>query len=333
MADPLSAHAAALAALPSGVIAIGQADRITIITPAAAHLLDLHADRWLGQLFADLCGELRLPDQLRDQPQQHQRGEQRVTLRLITPAPALRSADLQRLLFVEPLAAEAIQAQDLVATISHEFRTPLAVILGFSDILLRDMAGVLSDDQREFVTQIRRRAQDTNDMLTQLILIADIAAGTLPIVAQIIPFPAALTQAREAVRRWLYDPEPRCLIRLMEPLPLVLADNDILIRALTYVIGWACVSAGSAGEVRIKATRTADVVVVTVEDSGPRLPDDARAQLFARPSSPASIYRILPRLGLHLYLAKQLIERNHGQLTLVPHAEPGTCFQLTLPIA
>lgn len=334
MVDQLSAHAAALAALPSGVIAIGQDDRITIMTPAATQLLQVDADRWLNQPFADLCGELRLPDLLGDQPQRHWSGEQYVTLRLITPTPALQRADLQLLLFVEPLAAEAMQAQDLVTTISHEFRTPLTLILGNSDLLLHTMAGALSDDQREFVGLIKRHAQNLAQLLNQLLLLHSLDTGSLPSNPQPTALGETLTRVLQRLTIKHTQGLPPYQLQLPADLPLLQADPDLLLHLFSHLIGWACAAALPAGQVTISAAAEGASVVVRVAQIGFTPSAEQRAQIFMR----QGFYDLVqpgPYHGLScsLSIAKLIVDHYRGQLTLVPHDGPGTCFQLTLPIA
>ncbi len=107
----------------------------------------------------------------------------------------------------------------------------------------------------------------------------------------------------------------------------VAADREQLFRVLTNLCRNATEAMGGSGELRISSTDTGEALVIDVADSGPGLPDSARAHLF----EPFTGSARRGGTGLGLVIARDLVRGHGGELELVRTGRHGTTFRITLP--
>jgi signal transduction histidine kinase len=222
----------------------------------------------------------------------------------------------------EPSAEELVAR--LVSSLAHELKTPLAIMLGYVELLeLRDDETI----RREAPQRIKEAADRLAAAVDDLALLTELDAGTL--VSQ--RHPVDLGEAVEAAlhsagRRWVGVD----LQRRSPPggWPIVTADPDQLVRILAALLRNAAVRAPAGVPVTVEAHMREGYAEVDVTDAGPPLDGEAGRRAFDLAGAARSAEARAGGGAFGLHLARRLAELNGGDT----HAE-GATFSVRLPLA
>ncbi|HYR95510.1 MAG TPA: hybrid sensor histidine kinase/response regulator [Candidatus Binatus sp.] len=228
-------------------------------------------------------------------------------------------AQLDRVTRLERLKSE------MLANVSHEFRTPLNVILGYSEMLLEGACGPQTPESVGTVQSIERSARALLDLVTDCLDMSRLEAGAVGVRLQRV----SLESMREDLERattGLLQRRPVAFRWQIADAPPVVAERA----KLRVVLFNLLVNAAKAtrGEIAVLAGERDDRVWVTVQDDGPGIDAGAQEEIFepfaeepARGSGGA---------GLGLTIARQLALLMGGDLEVASRPGAGRVFTLSL---
>jgi two-component system phosphate regulon sensor histidine kinase PhoR len=222
--------------------------------------------------------------------------------------------------------------RDFVANVSHEFKTPLTAIQGFTETLLE---GALEDGQvsRRFLNIIRENAVRLGRLTNDLLSLARIEAGKLEIHRQPVVISALISSCFETVR---LNSEQKGLLLTAESspdLPAVIGDPVLLQQALQNLLDNAVRYSPRRGEVKVKARAEGTELVISVSDKGPGIPQTEQQRIFERfYRADAARSRDAGGTGLGLSIAKHLVEAHAGRIEVDSEVGRGSTFTVFLPI-
>ena len=257
----------------------------------------------------------------------------------------LASAALERSQLRHWRAQEEHARTEFIGLASHELKSPLAVIKGYSQLLLRQ-AQREGDEKRIDVSGLEAINQQVNRMsylVGQLLDVSRIERGVLDIQPQPVELVGLVQRVLEHRQRALVETSPHLIARV--PVLMVLADPLRVEQVLGYLLDNA-VRFGQEGKpVEVVVERatasqgasSGDMALVSVHDYGLGLPIEEQDRLFTAfyrgPEN--SLHRQRAGLGLGLYLSHYLITRQNGQLWAefsVGALPGGSIFHLSLPL-
>lgn len=326
-----------LASLPQGLVAGNRQRQITTITPAAARLLALDVDRWLRQSIDAFCAHYDIPalEALSEQRQAIYANGQKLYVQVLTLPQASARAGLDFALLLSPEDAEHRAMANFITTISHEARTPLTVIRGFSDLLLRGLAGPMDVEQQEIVEAIRRHASNTTRPINNAIIIADLDAGTIRTEREPADPKRPIEGALYPLRSQIESKGLSLTVDLPNDLPQILVDVE-QVRIAMYQLLDNALRYTSAGGITLRAVARAEVVLVEVVDTGRGIAPEMQPRLFERyvrwGISSDGVMAAERGIGLGLAICKELIERQGGKICATSTPGQGSCFSVMLPI-
>jgi signal transduction histidine kinase len=205
-------------------------------------------------------------------------------------------------------------------TVSHDLRSPLAVINGATELLL-DRPDLPVDKQRDLLRRVRRQASRARGLIDELLVAAQLRSGGLVADQRSVDLPPLVDQV-------ISDLGVGRVIRVAEDLPRVLADRVHVERILHNLLTNAANHGRPPVEVSLESGEEEGTVEVQVGDHGDGVPADLREQVFTEfGRSPAAG----PGFGLGLAIATELARANGGSLTYREAADEGACFVLVLP--
>ncbi|HNP71310.1 MAG TPA: cache domain-containing protein [Kouleothrix sp.] len=220
---------------------------------------------------------------------------------------------------------------NFIATISHELRTPLMVLGGTSELLLRNLAGPIPEDQRTLLEAMRKNAQAVTALLNNVITIAGLESGTLHMVVEPVELAHVLDGMVWPIRKAMNAKGLSLILDIPEDLPELLADEQHLRIVVQQLLDNAR-RYTEAGTVTLRARREGASVRVDVADTGHGISADYCEQLFTRFSRGAEGINSAERgIGLGLAIARELTERQGGAIWLEYTSPEGSMFSLTLP--
>jgi PAS domain S-box-containing protein len=230
------------------------------------------------------------------------------------------------------LAAEqANQAKsEYLSRMSHELRTPLNAILGFAQLLELDE---LREDQREGVGHVLAAARHLLALINEVLDIAAIEAGRLPLSLEPVPVADMVTEAVSLIQP-LAD-QRRVLLVKQPPScdACVLGDRQRLKQILLNLLSNAVKYNREGGSVQLACERlTRERLRVKVTDTGTGIPAEATERLFVPFDRLGSERTSVEGTGLGLPLTKRLVEAMGGTLGLASTVGQGSSFWVDLPL-
>ncbi len=248
-------------------------------------------------------------------------------------AAALERASLAREMVSARTATETERVRNtLLASISHDFRTPLSSILGAATSLIDYGDKLDSAAKKDLLAQIKQETESLDEMVRNLLAITRIDAGALELRRDWIDLREIVERVVSAARR--RGAKQRIEVALPADLPLVRADATLVEQALGNVIGNAVVHTPAGTTVFVDAQVAPAEIAVRVTDNGPGIPAEALPQVFDKfVKADVSQADGGQGTGLGLAIAKGIVEAHGGSIAAEsPHAQgAGARIVLTFP--
>jgi signal transduction histidine kinase len=326
-------------ALPDAVVVVGADGRVTLVNERAGFLLGLGEEtvgRRLDEVL-DLCddtgGRCVLPA---EPPRVGDRLAERilyVTTRDRTRAVAVAGRWRDgRLVLTARNAGRREQLDavhgDVVATVSHEIRSPLTSVKGFTRTLLNRWEQFSDAQKRTMLETIDEDADRVTRLLKELLDVSRIDAGRVQLRRGRVDV-LALTRSVADKARHHEDAAARDVAVVAHgPVPPVLADADKLEQVLVNLVE----NALGTPTVRSPCTSSWSTAVLAIEvaDEGPGIPVDQHRLVFQKFGRGRDVRRA--GTGLGLYITRGLVEAHGGRVWIDPDAPVGTHVHVRLPV-
>ena len=221
---------------------------------------------------------------------------------------------------------------DFLASMSHEFRTPLNAIIGYGRLIRRDTEGQISQLQRENLQDLLNNAERLLNLIDGLLDFAKIEAGKMDVRVEPVRVQEVIHGVASTIESMLNDDRVR-LTRDIDPdLPAVNTDREKLRQIVLNLLGNA-VKFTERGEIRISASRQNGSLRLTVADTGSGIDGKDLGHIFERfhqgESSANKRYR---GTGLGLTIVKQFTSLLGGEVAVESEVGKGSVFTVTLPL-
>lgn len=229
--------------------------------------------------------------------------------------------------------AEASRAKaDFLAAMSHELRTPLNSVIGFSDIMLREMAGPLTSEQRRQLEMVRSSGSYLLTLINDVLDIARMDRGQLQPDLSVVDLRDVVEHAFTAFHAIGADKGLDMRLVLADADCRVMTDPTRLEQILVNLLGNA-VKFTVKGWIEVRVAPSGDAVEVTVADSGPGISAEDVPRVFEE------FYQVRSETGAHLggtglglAISQRLAEALGGTLTVRSELGKGAAFTVRLPV-
>jgi PAS domain S-box-containing protein len=253
------------------------------------------------------------------------------TLRDVT-AEKEAADELQAAYERERFAAERLRELDVLkdeflASVSHEMRTPLAIIIGFADLLGKGEA-IDAAIQREAIDRIRSSATEMRGMVENLLDYSELEAGRLTVRARDVPVGRAVEATLGTLRALLAD-HP---VEVDVPGDLVVrADPDALDRILRNLLINAAKFSDRGRPIAVQARREGDTAVIDVVDEGVGIAEDQLVLVFERLYRAPGAAFVARGTGVGLHMVRRYAELMEGAVSVRSTVGEGSTFTVRLP--
>jgi signal transduction histidine kinase len=220
---------------------------------------------------------------------------------------------------------------DLVATVSHELKTPLTSLRLALHLLLEEIVGPLTPKQAELLLDARENAERLLARINNLLDLARLERGREQLDFQPEQPAALLQEAADAIRPRADDKGVSVRVEAASDLPPVTVDRRRLSHALGNLLDNALKYTERGGRITLTASADGDHVLVTVADTGVGIPPENLPHIFEK------FYRIPGQsvdggTGLGLAIVREIMTAHGGSITCDSQPGAGAVFRLTLPI-
>ena len=215
----------------------------------------------------------------------------------------------------------------LLSSVSHDLRTPLAVITGAASTLLESSAVLDADTRRELAQTIHEEADRLNRLIRNLLDMTRLDSGAIRVKREWLPFEEIVGAALHRLDAQLVHREVK--VELPSDLPLVACDAVLTEQALINLLENA--AKYSNGPIEIRVSALSSEVVVEVADRGPGIPAGQEARIFekfhraVREGSASGV-------GLGLSICRAIVAAQGGRIWAENRDGGGASFRFTLPI-
>jgi PAS domain S-box-containing protein len=223
------------------------------------------------------------------------------------------------------------EKNDLIATISHELRTPMSAVYGAAKTLLRDDTDFSPERRQQLLEMIATQATRLAQITEEVLLTNRLDRGDLRVKTEPVNVAGIVNETVEAFREHLVD-STRIEVGIPDDVGAVSGDRDRLQQVLVNLLDNAVKYGGSP--VKVYADRVDGVIRICVADAGSGIALAEQARIFQK------FYRADPQLtrwpggtGLGLYISRELTERMGGSLDLRSEPGAGATFVVELPQA
>jgi len=227
----------------------------------------------------------------------------------------------------------------ILDTISHEFRTPITAILGFTELYQEHVLGPVTEEQHEALSAVHRNAHRLLKLVDDMLDLARLESGKLDLALHPVEIELCIKEAAAIVEMQSSGKPFRLLVDVSANLPFAQADAMWLRRALVHVLSHA-LGSSQARRIAIHAHTGAQheepavsvpQILIDIEDPDLELSEAEQAAMFEAfqliPNSASELtISSISRMGLAI--SKRAIEQMSGQLSL--HSAPGQGSTFTI---
>lgn len=235
-------------------------------------------------------------------------------------------------------AVERLQELDkvkseFISIASHQLRTPLTVIRWSFHTMLEESAGKLSNDQKSMMSAGLKKALFMVDLVNNLLDIARIEENSFTLDYSEVALDRLLQEIINDLKEQAEVKQITMNFQKPEKrLPTLLLDSNKIHMALTNVIDNAIKYSKVGGKVEIAVSLHDSLATITVTDTGIGIPKQLLYRIFTRFfRSPNAVTLHTDGSGLGLYIAKTIIERHGGVISLQSEEHKGTKVTINLP--
>lgn len=221
--------------------------------------------------------------------------------------------------------------KDFVANISHELRTPIAMLQGYSEAILDGIAST-PEEQRELVEIIFDESVRMNKLVNELLDFARMEAGHLQINPMQINLSTLLSKIRKKFNNIVREQHITLTIQNELEDNFVLLDIDRMEQVFTNLIDNALRHTSANGEIKITVSKKDKMLVIEISDTGSGIAEEDLAFLFERfYKGDKARTRGRAGTGLGLAIVKHIIEVHRGHIYVESKLGVGTTFTIHLP--
>ena len=224
--------------------------------------------------------------------------------------------------------------QDFVSNVTHELRSPLTSLRGYVELLLRESAGPINEEQRDFLIVIKNNSLRLARFIDNLLDVAKIESGKIELHPERIRLQDLALEMTVVFRPMAQEKQVEFRTDIPPALPPIQADSDKLLEVLTNLLSNAFKFTGPQGHVTLTAAKEDEGVHIQVKDTGIGIPPESLGIIFnkfeqVKPTQ--GLARKTKGSGLGLTIVKGIVEAHGGRVWIESQLNVGTTVHLLLP--
>jgi signal transduction histidine kinase len=224
---------------------------------------------------------------------------------------------------------------EFLSNVSHELKTPLVSVRGYSELMYDEKVGSLTGTQKKSLEAIIRNTDRLTRLIDSLLFLSMQQMGKPEIKMK--PRPQSIDEIITASMADMKVQAEKKNLSMIKNVPadlLVMGDRDRLTEVFLNLIDNATKFTYPEGKITISTWNEGENVHITVADTGVGIPENVMPYLFQRfYQVDASLTRKYGGTGLGLYICKSIIDAHNGEIWIESEVGKGTTVHILLPIA
>jgi PAS domain S-box-containing protein len=222
------------------------------------------------------------------------------------------------------------QKDEFIAIASHELKTPVTSIKGYTEILLEMLQENGQAEEASMMSRMNIQIDRLTNLISDLLDVTKINAGKLQFNEAAFEF---VTLVKELIEDQQRTTAKHTLVENYDTSAMIFGDKERIGQVVTNLISNAIKYSPDAGEIIISITEKDKEIIFSVQDFGIGIPADKLPYVFEQ------FYRVsndrqggFPGLGLGLYISAEIIKRVGGKIWVSSKEGEGSVFSFALPI-
>jgi signal transduction histidine kinase len=234
------------------------------------------------------------------------------------------------------------ERQEAIVGLANEFRTPMTAMLGYTDLLLGEQAGILTEMQQQFLERVKANIEQMGRLLNDLVRTASPDSRPVELSVQSVNLIEIIEEAIMGLAARFRERKLAVQLDLPPELPPVEADRDSLYQILLRLLSNAALCSEEGSDVVISARESGPkgerdedgYIRISVMDTGGGIAPEDYPRVFRRfyrASQP--LIEGMGETGVGMAVAKALVEANDGHIWVDSEPGVGSTFSFVMPIA
>ncbi len=358
---------AILSSMREGLVAVDSKMRIVMINQAAAALFRIAPDDAIGKPVDKICTFIQRGVKLspKDSPLKRAISDNTIVGYSInddftlvdqsnmkipvacTASALVGNLPVRGILLIRDITKEKeidSAKNELISLASHQLRTPLSSVNWYSEMLLSGDAGVLNDDQKNYITEIHKGNHRMIDLVNALLNVSRIDMGTLSVLTEDVSLLEICNDTISDLASLVGEKKIKVETDITENISEYIGDKKMLSIIFQNLISNSVKYTPENGIVKIKVQMRnkgenisghdlkQDSLILSVEDNGYGIPDKEKSKIFTKLYRANNVKEIESNgNGLGLYLVKSMIDGIGGSIWFISKQNAGTTFFVALP--
>ncbi len=317
-----------------GVLVLDEEQRIILINEACLHAFQLQEPDCLGKPIETVIANQDLVLMLKQPASQWAKGGEirledgRIWNCQLTPIAevglAVTMHDITHLKELDRVKSEFVSA------VSHDLRSPLTAILGYTELIGR--VGPLNERQQEFIKRVQASVQGITALISDLLDLGRIEAG-LDARKELIDIRPLLRQSLESFNTFLAEKEQKLELEISHSTPLIWGNTVRLQQMITNLVSNAIKYTPKGGKLGVRVWQEDGQLILQVWDNGVGIPPSEQPYIFEKFYRASNLPDDVSGTGLGLTIVKSIVEDHQGRIWLESTVGQGTTFTIVLPAA
>lgn len=225
---------------------------------------------------------------------------------------------------------QTLQIQDdFISTLSHELKSPIGFIKGYTTTLLRQDINWSDENQNEFLQIIDQETDRLKDLIDNLLDSSRLQSGSTKLNIQMLRIDALLNDVISHAR--IHHPELQIVPDIRQELPTLQGDPRRLKQVFDNLVSNAAKYAPGK-PLLFRVFREPDGISIDIKDSGPGIPTKDLEKIFERFYRSEAHAQDTRGSGLGLFICKKIVEAHHGHINATSILGKGTTIHIFLPL-
>ncbi|WP_445476049.1 PAS domain-containing sensor histidine kinase [Methanococcoides methylutens] len=232
----------------------------------------------------------------------------------------------------EELKALDKMKNEFLSNVSHELKTPLVSIKGYTELINEGVLGEINDEQKKALSTIIRSSERLRRLVDSLLFISEIQADTVEYSFEIIQITEIIDTAVEDIFLQIEEKGLTLEKKVPVDLPFINGDAGKLADMLTNILDNAIKFTPAGGKISVAASEEKNNIHIGVSDNGIGVPKDLLPKLFQKfYQIDASTRRKYGGTGSGLYICQKIVEAHNGEIWMESEEGAGTTVHIMLP--
>ena len=237
------------------------------------------------------------------------------------------TSNIEKLKQVENLRRE------LIANVSHDLRTPIAIIRGYVETLQIKSETVTAEERAHYINTVKESAEKLEKLVNELFELSKLEANQVKAKKEPFIISELVSDISNKYQLIAQTKNITIITNLSKELPPVFADVSLIERVMQNLIDNAMKFTPDGGRIEIKTFKGKNSDIdITISDNGIGIPENEREQIFARYYKANNFTDLKNNTGLGLAIAKKILDLHNSSLDLISRENSGSSFIFHLPI-